>query len=291
MTSAKRYVEFKLRQWRQRTSSRCAIRSQLSRGGSGWVSQLIPKRPFVHASNVAARQVVFRALGTDLATYKDVVLKESYNPYWMKTTAALQATYARLLDASARPLIIDAGANVGLATAYFLTVFPHSVVAAVEPEQSNFDLLRANIEIDDRAFALRAALGGYAGSAAVVDAGRGDWGFQTVRDVPALSQCPIVTVPQVIEAARCRFGDAVVPWLAKIDIEGFEQDLFNGNTDWVSEFPLLVVELHDWMLPGRGTSSSFLRCMGEARRDFFWRGENVWSVSHDAYGADRRGFD
>jgi FkbM family methyltransferase len=286
MISAKRYAEIKLRQWRQRVSARSAICSRLHRSGSRWTAQLRTKRPFVPVPSGGLRQVAFSALGTDLATYVDVVLKEIYNPYWMRITARLQATYARLLDAGERPLVVDAGANVGLAAAYFLTVFPHSVVASIEPEQRNFDLLRANIEIDDRAFALRAALGGRAGAAAVVDPGHGQWGFQTVRDALAPSPCPIVTVPQIVDAARDRFGKAMVPWLVKIDIEGFEDDVFSGDTGWISTFPLLVVELHDWMLPGRGSSRSFLRCMGEERRDFLWRGENVWSVSHDAYAVD-----
>jgi hypothetical protein len=42
-------------------------------------------------------------------------------------------------------LIIDCGANVGYASAYFLSRFPGSHVIAVEPDPGNFELLKANL--------------------------------------------------------------------------------------------------------------------------------------------------
>ena len=42
------------------------------------------------------------------------------------------------------------------------------------------------------------------------------------------------------------------------DIEGFEKDLFSQNTEWVQLFPLLIIELHDWMLPREANSEIFL---------------------------------
>lgn len=43
----------------------------------------------------------------------------------------------------------------------------------------------------------------------------------------------------------------LVPFIIKIDIEGFEDDLFSKNTEWVERLPLLLIETHDWMLPNR----------------------------------------
>ncbi|HUF09420.1 MAG TPA: hypothetical protein VMO47_08880, partial [Rhodothermales bacterium] len=59
-----------------------------------------------------------------------------------------------------------------------------------------------------------------------------------------------------------------VPFLIKIDIEGFEDDLFSNNTDWVDQFPLMIVELHDWMLPGARVSRHFLREVAKRDREF-----------------------
>ena len=55
-------------------------------------------------------------------------------------------------------------------------------------------------------------------------------------------------------------------FLVKIDIEGFEADLFGSNTDWIDQAKVVFLEPHDWMLPGQRTSRSFQDRM--ARADF-----------------------
>ena len=56
--------------------------------------------------------------------------------------------------------------------------------------------------------------------------------------------------------------------MAKIDIEGAEQDLFSDNIEWITLTPLLIVELHDWLLPKGRTSRPFLECISKLDRDF-----------------------
>ena len=49
------------------------------------------------------------------------------------------------LDARWQPkTIVDAGANIGLASIYFANAFPSSRIVAVEPERGNFRLLQKN---------------------------------------------------------------------------------------------------------------------------------------------------
>src|SRR5262249_23765471 len=45
-------------------------------------------------------------------------------------------------------------------------------------------------------------------------------------------------------------------FLMKVDIEGFESDLFSANTEWIGATSIIVVEPHDWMLPGEHSSRS-----------------------------------
>jgi hypothetical protein len=70
------------------------------------------------------------------------------------------------------------------------------------------------------------------------------------------------------------------PFMAKIDIEGFEDVLFYSNTDWIERFPVIIIELHDWMLPGKANSTNFLRAIAEYDRDLLFRGENVVSIAN-----------
>ena len=88
-----------------------------------------------------------------------------------------------------------------------------------------------------------------------------------------------VTVPEIL--ARYPKSGGYLPFIVKIDIEGFESDLFAENTAWVDEFPILIIEMHDWLFPGQGTSSNFLKAIAGLDRDFVYLGENVFSIRND----------
>ena len=76
-------------------------------------------------------------------------------------------------------------------------------------------------------------------------------------------------------------SETYTPFIIKIDIEGFEKNLFLENTDWIDKFALLIIELHDWMLPGAANSSSFLNAIAHLNRDFIYRGENIFSIRNN----------
>jgi len=57
--------------------------------------------------------------------------------------------------------------------------------------------------------------------------------------------------------------------------------LFSGNTEWVARSPLIIVELHDWLLPKAKTSRPFLQCIPQLERDFIYFGEDVYSIAND----------
>jgi hypothetical protein len=64
-------------------------------------------------------------------------------------------------------------------------------------------------------------------------------------------------------------------FIAKIDIEGFESDLFETDTEWVSTAPLVIIEPHDWLFPGRQTSRSFRRTFNETGHEILLCRENL----------------
>jgi FkbM family methyltransferase len=49
---------------------------------------------------------------------------------------------------SPAPRIIDCGANIGMATLFFKTLYPSSLITAVEPAKATFELLRHNISMN-----------------------------------------------------------------------------------------------------------------------------------------------
>ena len=62
----------------------------------------------------------------------------------------------------------------------------------------------------------------------------------------------------------------------KIDIEGGESQLFSANTEWMNEFALIIIELHDWMLPMQGSSKPFFKAISNLDFEILQKGENLF---------------
>lgn len=186
--------------------------------------------------------------------------------------ADIRGFYDLQVRAGKTPLIIDCGANSGMATKYFRETYPAAHVVAIEPDQRNMDLARRNNSDLGSEFLL-AGIGCESARASIVNDSDANWAYQTqIRDDGGIE---IVSVDSIL-ASRA----GMIPFLIKIDIEGFEGNLFSKHTQWIEKFPVLVIELHDWMLPKAGTSRSFLREVANLDRDFIYRGENVFSISN-----------
>jgi len=173
-------------------------------------------------------------------------------------------------------LIVDAGANIGASAVFFAQTYENAIVFAIEPDEMNGRLLTLNTQ-SLACVVFHGAIAAEDGELDLVDPGRSDWGFMTARvDSPLSSHhqkipsiCPqsILNHPQVRHAR---------PLIFKIDIEGGEENLFSTNTDWLKEFPLVIIELHDWMLPFSGSSRNFLKAIAQYDFDLVHRGENIF---------------
>lgn len=64
-----------------------------------------------------------------------------------------------------------------------------------------------------------------------------------------------------------------VPFIAKIDVEGFEKDLFSNNTEWLADVFVVHIEPRDWMLPGAGSSFTFQRALAAYAFEIFITGD------------------
>jgi hypothetical protein len=106
------------------------------------------------------------------------------------------------------------------------------------------------------------------------DPGQGEWGFRTTNkpdadkaSVPAYS----------IRSIERRFPEAEL-FLVKIDIEGGENRLFECDDEWVERAMVIIIELHDWLMPGTANSRNCLKALSRYNRDFLFIGENVFSI-------------
>jgi FkbM family methyltransferase len=221
------------------------------------------QRPFFHRNTPADRGVI-----------QQVFVNQDYALERLARATDIQNLYNACVASGRTPLILDAGANIGASAVYFAARFPRARIIAFEPEPGNFALLRRNTEGLEVALRCQ-ALGGVSQRVSIVDPGRGEWGYMTTSQEGG--DCEMVAASAVVQQA---LGEGLFPLIAKVDIEGGEKGLFEPPTEWVSTFPVLIVELHDWMLPGEGVALPFLRCVSALNRDFVLHGENVFSVAH-----------
>lgn len=143
-------------------------------------------------------------------------------------------------------LVIDGGANVGYASAFFLSSFPDARVIAVEPDRSNFRMLERNLRpYGDRARLVRGAIWprdmGLVLSETRYRDGR-EWACQ-VRE-PISGERPQFR-GFTIDSLRALAGYERVS-LLKLDIEGAEAELFSGDVhSWLVHVDAIAIELHD----------------------------------------------
>ena len=231
-------------------------------------------------SSGAARKLYFRAKTTDVVVIDQICRLNQYELGKLPRSAELKDFIDRQKKATGKsPLIVDAGANIGASSVVFAAMVSDAKVVAIEPELENFKLLELNIE-GLRIEAMHAALSSASGFARVVDPGEGHWGYRTESvdgKIETENTVPRVTIDDIYRenTAQC------FPFIVKIDIEGGEADLFSANTGWVARTPLLIVELHDWLLTRSANSRTFLKCISQLDRDFLYLGEDVYSIAND----------
>jgi FkbM family methyltransferase len=216
-----------------------------------------------------------RGVPADNSVIQQMFVQQEYSVRRLRRGAELLAGYKEVVDAGRSPLIVDAGANIGASAVWFAIEYPKAQVVAFEPEEGNFRVLLKNAEgLDIEPH--RAAIGSRDGKVNVTDPGNREWGYRT--DISDSGVCDMVSMSRVVER---KMAAGSVPFIAKIDIEGAERDLFEGPTAWVDRFPLLIIELHDWLLPKQRTAQPFLKCVAQRNRDFVYVGENVFSIRND----------
>ena len=259
---------------------------RLFRGATEFSFRILRAKHGLHRIAISSRQGPFRHTvslrrdTSDVSTFEQIFANTHYNHRRLTRAEEITRMY-EAMTTDAQPLILDLGANVGLSPLYFAKNWPAAKVIAVEPDPQNFRLLCQNTAGVDNIVPVNAAVASEDGAVRISNPQEEAWGRQTEVAAPGGSESiPALSVASLMKLAteRCR------PFIAKIDIEGFESNLFSQNTSWVDLFPVLYIELHDWMLPGHGNSNNFLRVISQLPRDFILSGENVISIANAAGG-------
>jgi FkbM family methyltransferase len=162
-------------------------------------------------------------------------------------------------------IIIDAGANVGLAAINYANRYPNSKIVAIEPEQSNYEMLRKNVEHYPNVVSIHAALWKEERELEIFDQGANTT-FRTLESRQSASIHRRSTRGVTLDKLMADLGIDYVD-LLKVDVEGSEREIFAHSRQWIGKVGVIAVEIHDWIQSG--CSESVL----SATRDFglTWR--------------------
>jgi FkbM family methyltransferase len=220
------------------------------------------------------RQFFLRdASKADEGVFHQIFVNQDYNLARLGRGKQLEDYLRRI--APAKPLILDCGANIGAAAVWFAGCYPHARIVAIEPDPANLALLVRNCQgLDVEPVA--GAISCRRETLYLTDPGHGEWGYRTEEHPPSSPRAPTTEAYPVGHFLRAY--PEHVPFIVKIDIEGGEDRLFRDDTTWIEAFPLLIIELHDWLLPESASSASFLQAIAPLRRDFVYFSENIFSI-------------
>lgn len=212
----------------------------------------------------------------DIGVIKQIFLNQDYDvSNWVQGRKLL--SYHNEQSKKQPSLIVDAGANIGASVVYFHKIYQDSFIFSVEPDYSNWQILERNTK-GLNGINFNGAISGLDGELEIIDPGRSDWGFMT-KSVSEVSEKGTVRTVKSISPNTILSNTLtknMTPLIMKIDIEGGEDDLFKVETNWLDLFALIIIELHDWMLPFSGSSKNFLKAVSDYEFDLVYKGENLF---------------
>lgn len=146
--------------------------------------------------------------------------------------------------------IMDLGAYIGLASAYFAHKFPDSRIIAIEPEKDNFTMLQLNTRPYRNVHTENVAVWSKNCDLELVNQVEGDWGnifAETTSSTPTTRSVRAKSVMSLM-------GQHEIDSLSflKVDVEGAEKHIFSAPDadSWISRCHLISCELHEAIAPG-----------------------------------------
>ncbi|MFN3734241.1 FkbM family methyltransferase [Comamonas testosteroni] len=207
----------------------------------------------------------------DVGVIKQIFTEKQYEYDWFFQGKIIRGIFLDIKNNGRKPLIIDAGSNIGASALWFSARFKGGTVVCIEPETNNCEILRKNCAGKD-IYLFEGGLSDEVKVAYLDDPGESDWGFR-VNGESTSNPVLCTSVKNVLQAFS---EDIYQPLILKIDVEGSEDLIFSNPDLWINKIPLIIVELHDWMLPKKNTSANFLKTLCSHDFEIITRGENIF---------------
>jgi FkbM family methyltransferase len=200
---------------------------------------------------------------------------------WVFNQVILNSSYQYLLDVYnkefglAPTTIVDAGANIGVASIYFSAFCSNSTIMAIECDAENIEIAKQNTSVNSLSSIrfIQAALWPTSAKLSIMKDFRDklEWSFRVKED----SNGDIVSItPQQVVSG---FSGSID--IFKIDIEGGESNLFNSTTDlnWLKTVKMIAMEIHEEVSP----REKILLELKKFNFDLSYHGELIVCVNKD----------
>lgn len=148
------------------------------------------------------------------------------------------------IDFPSPKTIVDAGANIGLASILFASRYPNASIIAVEPDADNFAVLSRNTASYSNVRCVQAGVWHRDAKLERVSDDAKPWAYR-FQETTRPDGLPSISLDQVAEMFPSKRVD-----LAKIDIEGAERDVLRPDANWLKSVVTVLVETHDRVVSG-----------------------------------------
>ena len=144
--------------------------------------------------------------------------------------------------------IVDAGANVGMASVFYANKYPDARIIALEPEAENFRMLLRNVAPYPNIVPVNAAVWSEDRYVSMTAPSGVSAAFR-VADCNGETPVQAFSIPTIMKQHGLQSID-----LLKVDIEGAEKEVFDSAQPWIESVGAVVIELHDRFKAGCGKS-------------------------------------
>jgi len=222
-------------------------------------------------------RLFIRARTSDVWVFIQMFVDREWDFTRFPQSAVVMSKYRDILSRGRKPAIIDCGANTGFSSVFLALLFPKAVVVSLEPSVDNFRMLSRNVGLFPSITPIRCCVWDRPAYLKIVNPTASPWLYQTRECDPVDPDAiPALSIPDIID--KVQDGE---PLIIKIDVEGAEEAIFRSNTSWVTKTPLIMIELHDWVLPKRRISSNFIACIAKMRFEILLQGGNAFIFNWD----------
>lgn len=200
--------------------------------------------------------IFLRSRMTDLSIFWEIFFEGQYEVPSEYLHQEIVSRYRSILESGHTPLIVDAGANIGLATIYMQKIFPDAKFILIEASAETAEMAKRNAKDHHNVTVLNNAL--WSEKKTLWLSGQDDAAMTMVQDSASYrgkeSSVEALPMSDIIQM----FPDAKL-FLCKIDIEGAEHEVFAKNNAWLEQSPVIFLEPHDMMIANNRSMAGLLK--------------------------------